>query len=324
MKKKGLILKLAVLSWLLILGFGSFVGAVDQIVVGAWNIEDLGASNKRDSTGKGVLQNATDIAKYVKDSGVSLLGLEEICVDKKESPGLTNSSLDETVKILNADSGANWKYRLFMAKGRKARQQLTGVMWNEVILKPIGEPFRLPMQVPKHQVGEPIYWWRWATAMKFSTGEAKTDFCIIPVHMKSNRPKKGESEEEAVKRSIEQRAEEAKLLVEALGETQKKFACEDIIIIGDVNALSSSEKAVKIFTEAGFRDLNQQDLVTYISKRYPTSPLDRAFVPKNRPSFSDSKMEVFKPTDMSREEFRKRLSDHYMIIFTLRVMDHDH
>jgi hypothetical protein len=104
------------------------------------------------------------------------------------------------------------------------------------------------------------------------------------------------------------------------GEAQEEFACRGIIIIGDVNALSGSEKAVKIFTEAGCRDLNQEDLVTYINKKYKASPSDRAFVPNNRPSFSGSKMEVFKPADIPPEEFRKRLSDHYSIKFTLKVM----
>jgi hypothetical protein len=31
-------------------------------------------------------------------------------------------------------------------------------------------------------------------------------------------------------------------------------------------------------------------------------------------------MEVFKPVNMSPEEFRTRLSDHYMITFGLKVM----
>lgn len=320
MQRSALVIKFAVLAWLLASGFASFVLAADAIVVGAWNIEYLGVPSRRESTGKGVLQEASDIAKYVKDSGVSLLGVEEVCVDGKDTPGLTNSSLDETVKIINADSAAAWKYKLFKSKG-KARQQLTGLMWNEAVLTPVGEPYRLPMQVPEPQVGQPVYWKRWATAMKFSTGEGKTEFVIIPVHMKSNRPARGESAEQAREKSIEHRAEEARLLVKALGDVQKKFACQDIIIIGDVNALGGREKCVQIFTEAGFRDLNQQDLVTHISKKYPYSPLDRAFVPDKRPPFSDSKMEVVKPADMPPEEFRKKLSDHYMIRFNLKVMD---
>jgi hypothetical protein len=40
--------------------------------------------------------------------------------------------------------------------------------------------------------------------------------------------------------------------------------------------------------------------------------------------FSGSEMEVVKSADMSPEEFRKKLSDYYMVKFTLNVMDDYH
>jgi hypothetical protein len=331
MKPKGTILRLAVLSLLLFAVFVQSAWAVDEIAVGGWNIEYLGRPNQRDNSGKGVPQNPVDIAAYIKDSGVHVLGLEEICADKEGGEPFRNQILDLAVQTLNSDVGANWKYELFKARGSKngfdtdskARVQLTGIMWNEAVLKPIGTPFRVRMNAPKRIPGEPILWTRWATAKKFSADEGRTDFVIIPVHMKSNRPKQGESEEQAKERSIEHRANEARLLVEALGEVQMKLDDKNIIIIGDMNALNASEKALKIYAEAGFKDLNQQDLVSYISKKHPNSPLDRAFVPDKQPEFSDSKMEVFKPKNMSPEDFRQKFSDHYMIKFTVKVMDDD-
>jgi predicted extracellular nuclease len=149
------------------------------------------------------------------------------------------------------------------------------------------------------------------TAMKFSAGEGKMDFMIIPVHMKSNRG--------GVEKAEKQRVEEAKMIVDCLPAVSEKFATDNIIIIGDVNALHHSEEAVKIFLDKGFRDLNEQDLVTYISKKYTNSPLDRALVHSNQRAFSDSKMEVFKPANMTPEEFRQKLSDHYMIRFSVKV-----
>jgi hypothetical protein len=88
-----------------------------------------------------------------------------------------------------------------------------------------------------------------------------------------------------------------------------------------VNALKGSEDALRTFTGTGFVDLNSQDVPTYIDKL--AGPLDGAFVPNNQPEFSGSKMEVVKSADMSPEEFRKKLSDYYMVKFTLNVMDDD-
>lgn len=296
-----------------LLAFANAAGAVDEIVVGAWNIEFLGAPNRRDDTGKGVLQEASDIATCVKTSGVNLLALEEICV-KKDSPGLTNAVLDDTVKTLNEESSAKWKYQLFKAKG-KGRQQLTGVMWNEAVIKQAGEPFRVPMEIPKRKQGEPDYWTRWATAMKFSAGEGKTDIVVIPVHMKSNRA--------GAEAGAAHRHQEALLLTSALDKVRNHFSDHDILIVGDTNMLGASEKGWKVFTGTGFVDLNGRDETTYISEKYPNSPLDRAFVPNTQPEFVASKLEVYKPTDLSPADFRKKLSDHYMIKFNITVMPDD-
>ena len=164
----------------------------------------------RDNSGKGVPQQAGDIASYIKSSGVNVLALEEIYAEKNGDKKPRNDTLDNVVKILSSD-GAKWKYTLFRSPKSKAVSKLTGVMWNEEVVKPIGEP--IPLKIPAGSFrgkGKP-------TAMKFSAGKGKTDFIIIPVHMKSNRAKRGESEDEAKKKAAEQRANEAKYIVQALG-----------------------------------------------------------------------------------------------------------
>jgi hypothetical protein len=307
MNKTMPLLRLTTLTWLLILGFVQFAWAVDEIVVGGWNIENLGRPDQRGGAGKGVPQHPADLANYIRSSEVHILGLEKISVDKSEGRSLTNDTLDDVVKILNSDSEANWRYRVFRPKGSRARVRLTAVMWNEAILKPVGDP--LPLKVP----GKPDCWKHPPTVMKFSAGERKTDIVIILIYMKSNRGGVGQA--------IKQRAAEAKRRVEWFEKVLTKFSDQDLIIIGDVNALNGSEDALRTFTGTGFVDLKSQDVPTYIGKL--AGPLDRAFVPDNQPEFSSSNMEVVKSADMSPEEFRKKLSDYYMVKFTLNVMDDD-
>jgi hypothetical protein len=180
MNKTMPLLRLTTLTWLLILGFVQFAWGVDEIVVGGWNIENLGRPDQRGGAGKGVPQQPADLANYIRSSEVHILGLEKISVDKSEGRSLTNDTLDDVVKMLNSDSEANWHYRVFRPKGSRARVRLTAVMWNEAILKPVGDP--LPLKVS----GKPDYWKHPPTVMKFSVGERKTDIVIILLHMKSN------------------------------------------------------------------------------------------------------------------------------------------
>src|SRR5271157_3976004 len=140
MKLRGSILRLAVLSLLLIAIFFQPTWAADEIVVGAWNIENLGRPNMRDNSGKGLPQQAGDIAGYIKSSGVNVLALEEIYAEKNGGKNPQNDALDSVVKTLSSESGANWKYALFRGPKSKAVSRLTGIVWNEGIVKPIGDP----------------------------------------------------------------------------------------------------------------------------------------------------------------------------------------
>ena len=231
MNKTMPLLRLTTLAWLLILGFVQFAWAVDEIVVGGWNIENLGRPDPRGGAGKGSPQQPADLANYIRSSGVHILGLEKISVDKNEGRSLTNETLDHVVKMLNSDSEANWRYREFRPKGSRGGVRFTAVMWNEAILKPVGDPF--PLKFP----GKPAYWKRPPTVMKFSAGEMKTDIVIVLIHMKSNRGGVGQT--------IKQRAAEAKRRVEWFGKVLTKFSDQDLIIIGDVNALNASEEALR-------------------------------------------------------------------------------
>jgi len=60
--------------------------------VGAWNIEWLGVPGSRSGSGKNVKQKASDIADYIIDSNVDILGLEEVSLN---GPNNTNVTIAE-------------------------------------------------------------------------------------------------------------------------------------------------------------------------------------------------------------------------------------
>lgn len=283
-----------------------------DIIVGAWNIQWLGMPWKRSGIGKKVPQKAEDIADYIKASGVQLLALEEICDDDGISSKTTNKTLDSVVEILNEGTGANWKYTLFPKRKPADEEQHTGLMWNAKTVTAVGEPYKIDIKVPPEEPDKPLHWKRWPHAMKFATGEGKTDLVIIPVHMKSNYGGKKEAKK--------QRAEEAEQLTEALEAVRNYFSDEDIVIIGDTNILESKEDAVKAYFKAGLKDLNYDDEPTMAMG---DAPFDRAFIPDNQPELRQQKVRVFRPGWLSPKQFRKDLSDHFMVTIKVRIQPDD-
>ncbi|MFH1112906.1 MAG: endonuclease/exonuclease/phosphatase family protein [Pseudomonadota bacterium] len=311
--KAGARLPIVALSAILLLTEGGY-GEVfcRDLIVGAWNIQWLGKPWKRSWIGKNVPQKAEDIAGYVKASKVQLLALEEICGDGAIPGNPTNETLDAVIGMLNEGTGASWTYRLFPKRKPDDGEQHTGLMWNAKIVTAVGEPFRIAVKVPPQEPDKPFHWKRWPHAMKFSAGEGKTDFVIIPVHMKSNS-----SGKEAAKR---QRAEEAEQLTEALKDVKNRFSDSDIVIIGDTNVLESTEDAVKTYVKAGFKDLNAGDEPTMAMG---SAPFDRAFVTVNQPELSRRKVRVFRPDWLTPMQFRKDLSDHYMVTIKIGIQPDD-
>lgn len=310
--KAGAWIILATISFLLALGSLTFARDHDPILIlGSWNIRWLG---RPDAPRRGKsYQKPWDIAKIIQWSRVDLLALQEIYDNDNAKRTRRNNTLDAVIRILNERGSSAWKYRLFPKKDPEDLHHHTGIMWNQGKVRPVGLPFKIPMNVPRSE--NPNYWSRWPYAMKFSAGRNKTDVVIISIHMKSNvtRP------EDKIP-PTEQRKREAHFLVGALDRVKTRLSDSDIILIGDFNVLRSSEPAVTAYTNAGFADLNQCDEPTMAVSR---APFDRAFVAKGQPELRQCKIVVFRPYSLSPYDFNKRLSDHLPITIKVRVVEDD-
>lgn len=277
-----------------------------NITIGAWNIQWLGTPENRSACGKNVRQTAHDLAVYVAQSRVDVLALSEISDTNGAGAPYANGTLDLVFARLN-DSGANeWKYLLFPKRSPNEQTQLVGIAWNEKTVRKVGDPYRIPMSIPNNVSA----WDRWATAIKFSFGSNKTDIVVIPVHMKANY--QGNY-------SV-QRDREISYLMPMMDDVRTHFNDRDIVIVGDTNILNKDEPAVTRFVSGGFIDLNNNDRPTTTEG---AAPFDRAFLPQGQSEFSVSQEDVFKWSEISKEEHRVRLSDHYMIRFLVKIMNDD-
>jgi endonuclease/exonuclease/phosphatase family metal-dependent hydrolase len=274
--------------------------AADYIVLGAWNIEHLGERTPG--------QRPIALAEHITLAGVDILALEETHDTDDDADTFTNSALDTVVLVLNEGGTSDWEYKLFPKKSPDNTSQLTGIMWNKKRVQAKGEPFRLPMVDPHVRNVHP--WDRWATAMKFAFGN-KSDVVVIPLHMKANV--------DGVYFGMKQRGVEAKMLVEQLDAVRTKFSDQDVILIGDTNFKPNEAKAADIITDGGFRDLNDGDTTTYA--RGTDAPFDRVFVPEDQKEFQFCRQHIL--ASAVPEEHEEYLSDHYMIVTSIKVMDDD-
>lgn len=272
-----------------------------RLVVGSWNIENLGGQRQ---------QSPEEIALHLGLTGAHVIALQEI---HDTGDGLSNERLAEALEALSSQTQQNWTYRLFPNKPPNEEQRLCGVAWNQDIVEPVGEPLRLEIKDDPED-DYPI-WHRHPQAMKFRVkGEALTDFVLISVHMKSNWKPKGKDDFFTSR----QRELEARTLVEQLPAIRRHFADEDIVIVGDTNCLDAAEPALQNYRDAGFRDLNLLDFDTHVKGE---APFDRFYVPQDQREFKSSRQLVLVPTDW--RDYEKRVSDHYLILTTLDILRDD-
>lgn len=299
---------LPALALLMSLNFIALTAPAQNVSVGAWNIQWLGSAGQRPGAAKNIEQRPADLAFYIRESRVDVLSMEEISDTDGQAATRTNRILDRTFRLLNRTNGNRWKYVLFSKKQSNASTQLVGLAWNEKVVRPVGDPFRIPMDVPAGDAS----WDRWATGMKFTTiANNRTDFVVVPLHMKSNVG--------GASVTLPQREREAQFLIDALESVRNNFSDQDIVLIGDTNILRRTEPAVSVYTNAGFADLNDLDRATDIRG----APFDRAFVFRSQPEFASSQESVFVPPGIARNDFFVRFSDHYMVRFLIRVMADD-
>lgn len=157
--------------------------------------------------------------------------------------------------ITNQKPGQAWEYRLFPNKDPNDDRQLAGDAWNTAHLTLVDEPLRIG--VVDDPSDEFNAWDRDPHAVKFTTGNGRTDFVVVSVHMKSNV--------DGVQFGREQRTVEANALIARLDHVRSTLGDRDVVIIGDTNCLSADEPALEAFVGAGFRDLNVGDRPTFVT-----------------------------------------------------------
>lgn len=277
------------------------------IRVGAWNIEWLGTPESRSGPAKGVAQTADDLAEYIAAARVDILGLEEIGASEHADPP-SSDTLAAAFDAVSRRGGGHWRHRLFPA--RSGRNQLCGVAWNERRVTPVGAPRVATEPSAQSAQGKPL-WSRPPWGQTFSAGDGLTDFVVVVVHMKSDYG--GDF--------AEHRAGEAATLARDI---RAAFSDGDLLIIGDANCDTHSEPAVAALEQAGFVDLNRADAATHL--RY--GALDRAFVTAAQPEFAARTFEVHSDAfleqhALTRDDFKRRFSDHFMVITTIAVLADD-
>lgn len=299
------------------MGLGAAQAPVPTVKIGAWNIEWLGSPDMRSGPSHGVAQSADDIADYLTASRVDVLALEEIDDNGgPASPG-TNATVTAALQKVNDKTGSEWKYVLYPKDSPSDRTQHVGLAWNAKRVTQVGAPFKIP--VPNQVDGIGI-WNRHPHATKLSFGAGKTDVVLVTVHMKANVG--------GVQQARKKRELEAKALMDAMDGVRAQFSDMDILILGDTNMLKTDEPAGQIFAHAGFTDLNFLDVPT--TWHGPAS-FDR-FIVANHPvhnrEFEQSALEIFndaylEPKGLTRLQFKRNYSDHFMVTTTIRVMDDD-
>ena len=276
------------------------IHAAAFIKIGSWNIENLG---KRRG------QNAGALAEQIWLSGVDLVALQEIWDNDKEAATTTNIHLTRAINFMNRQTGSEWRYRLFPGRDPKVLGQHCGVAWNARKLSMVGEPHRIEVEYTNAET-----WKRQPHAVKFATEDGKTDFVVIVLHMKSNGVVENMPPPQAI------RQQEAQALVARLAHVKRQFQDKDIVLIGDFNCLNDREPALEEYTTAGFRDLNARNAITY-EKAGVRRALDRILVPSKQHEFRASRQYVMTPADPL--DHRKRLSDHWLVLTTLRILPDD-
>jgi endonuclease/exonuclease/phosphatase family metal-dependent hydrolase len=281
----------------------SLAAPAEKLRLGAWNIEWLDYPQNRTGLASNRAQKPEDLANYIEASGVDLLALEEICVDSSGS----SPTLNRALQLLSESQGQTWKVLLFPKKDG-ASTQLTGVAWNTARAELVGQP--IPLRADDLSADGYNLLDRAPQAVKFRFAEGRSDFVLIPLHLKSNRKVNGRAI------GADQRAQESAAILQVLPDIRKTTRDKDLVLLGDFNVKEAREKAVRQFVAAGFRDLNANDRSTFWKGQ---APFDRFFVPQNQPEFRHSRLTLFKPERMSPEQFKIRLSDHYMVTTDMEI-----
>ncbi len=297
------------------------ITSATTLKIGSWNIEWLGKPEDRGQFAQGVAQSPDTMAAYIAGSGVAVLGVAEVVTTIPGRP-LRSRELEATMQSLSKQRGDRWEYAL--CEGRQGGDQLTGFVWNTSVITALNDagapwrqgvdaPWRVPIKEGRSMSGSRL-WARPPHAIKFSAGAGKTDFVLIVLHMKADYNGKFAA----------QRKQEMDTLLEAMPAVRSHFHDEDIVLTGDTNATSTDEPAIADAVASGFIDLNARN----ISTTWRGSYTDRTFVPSGQPEFASREFWVYDDAFLSKMrwrpgDFKKNLSDHFMVGTLVRIMDDD-
>jgi len=277
----------------------------NKITIASWNIEQLGrdTSNKESRTPE-------LISDYIKLSGSAIIALQEIYVTHEQEGTRRNSVLDQVFSILNVDDSNDWEYEILPNKNASDTSQLIAIAWNKNKVQLIEKN---QLDVPSKSASGNSIWDRKPHSIRFVAGQDKTDFILVPLHMKSNF---GGIAPNAIRRKEEAEALFDELLAEAGNQNES-----DLIVLGNTNILKNTEPAIAIFEEIGdLRDLNKSDMGTYWSATYGEAPFDRIFVSK-QPEFALSAQYALVASDLAGHDLK--LSDHFMVLTTISIKNDD-
>ena len=275
--------------------------AEDYIKVASWNIENLGSSDSR--------QSPAALAQHIQLMNPDVIALQEIYDTNHDSGVRSNEVIDRALAIVSELPGQDWAYELTEKKNPSDYKQLVGVAWNQARLSKVGDTYKIDVQ---DNPGDGFdVWKRHPHAIMLSAGDGKTDIVVVSLHMKSNVGCGDTCDE--------WRQAEANELVSQLSAISSEFSGEeDIILIGDTNMRGTWEAGHQLIIDAGFHDLNSEDIPTYVGRN---SPFDRIFVPQGQYEFRWSRQYILSPGRPGNHE--NGLSDHHMIAAMVRIMDDD-
>jgi len=238
-------------------------------------------------------------------AGIDVLAIQELYVTYENDQGRRNEHLDKTCDLLKEHTEFDWKYILLANRNSDDTSQLCGYLWNDSIVNFVD---MLPIPV-KHTIDDLWLWDRKPHAVKFATKNPilghKRKFICVCLHMKAN----GRDPDAKKKRALE-----AKELTEKLPEIVDTLGDDSVILLGDTNILGAWELAARIFEDAGFVDLNDEDAATYAGGN---APFDRIYVKRNRPEFKYSRQYVLRSANETSH--LGYLSDHYLAKTSIKI-----
>ncbi len=300
-------------------------GVPATIRIATWNIEWLGQSSKRSGLAANVAQKPEDIAEYIAASGAAVVAVQEVVAggDRPRS-----GALESAARALDKRTGGGWRYTLFPGRNPEPAQ-LTGILWDSARLTPVTKAGKrlgpeagpadllaaaVKVDLPRARGTRTRLWNKPPYALKFSTGEKRTDFVLVVIHMKSDY-----NEDHALTRE-----EEAQNLLDALPALRKALKDEDVVIAGDTNTTRADEKALRLLTAARLVDANVLDAPT----TWRDGRMDKLFFPAAQPEFNDRAGDVLGARYLESKgwrpaDFKRHLSDHYLVSTTLTITADD-